>query len=63
MKPGYCPLVEEGTVSTCQNECSQDYECQDTGKCCKNACGGGVCTSPLAEQPRPKGKNDPFSCG
>ncbi|XP_060600708.1 papilin-like [Ruditapes philippinarum] len=58
VKTGYCPLAEDGTSSTCQNECSQDYECQDLRKCCKDSCGGGVCNSPLAEEPRPRVVSD-----
>ncbi|XP_053376969.1 papilin-like [Mercenaria mercenaria] len=54
VKPGYCPLAREGEGSTCQVECSQDYECSDSMKCCKNACGGGICTSPLADEPKQK---------
>ncbi|XP_072031928.1 uncharacterized protein [Amphiura filiformis] len=38
-KNGYCPAVTLDQVGICVNECSRDYDCTGTEKCCKNGCG------------------------
>nr|XP_006822461.1 PREDICTED: neurogenic locus notch homolog protein 1-like [Saccoglossus kowalevskii] len=38
-KPGTCPAVQSGLVGTCVEECSYDYDCADSKKCCYNGCG------------------------
>lgn len=51
-KPGYCPLKNERSASVCTSECNADFECNSNMKCCRNGCGGGVCTSPLSDEPK-----------
>lgn len=44
-KPGVCPKPQG--VSHCAFMCSNDYECQKDKKCCRNACGGTDCMTPI----------------
>ena len=39
VKPGYCPAVDADQVGICVNECTGDYDCSGTDKCCGNGCG------------------------
>ncbi|XP_021340999.1 papilin-like isoform X4 [Mizuhopecten yessoensis] len=38
-KEGQCPVLRQGEVGTCANECQTDYQCSGTQKCCYNGCG------------------------
>ncbi|XP_070554198.1 balbiani ring protein 3-like isoform X2 [Ptychodera flava] len=47
-KSGQCPVVPEGVLGSCHEECASDEECDGDEKCCSNGC-GHVCTSPEPE--------------
>ena len=39
-----CPPVLDGEMGICVHECNIDVDCLSPRmKCCKNACGGGLC--------------------
>ncbi|XP_033108270.1 zonadhesin-like [Anneissia japonica] len=44
VKPGVCPIPRPGSVGTCDQQCTQDSDCQGATKCCSNGC-GTACTN------------------
>ncbi len=48
-KPGRCPPVDPDMAGICVYECELDRDCAGRQKCCRNACGGGVCTKPVQQ--------------
>ncbi|VDN19678.1 unnamed protein product [Cylicostephanus goldi] len=44
-KAGMCPPAGDEKACTTYTKCSDDSECKDVEKCCKNAC-GSVCVDP-----------------
>ena len=51
-KPGTCPSVtadaSEGRPSLCTDRCSEDSDCEDEKKCCRDSC-GRTCVYPSGE--------------
>ncbi|XP_018577396.1 WAP four-disulfide core domain protein 2-like [Anoplophora glabripennis] len=44
-KPGSCPPFPD--VGICEMSCYGDYNCARSLKCCRTACGGTFCISPV----------------
>ncbi|KAK6049683.1 WAP-type 'four-disulfide core [Cooperia oncophora] len=44
-KPGTCPPAGDELPCSAYTKCSDDEQCPDVEKCCKNAC-GSVCVDP-----------------
>ncbi|KAL3870490.1 hypothetical protein ACJMK2_038545 [Sinanodonta woodiana] len=45
-KGGYCPPLQNGMSSTCDERCFDDFSCTGTQKCCSNGCGHS-CQDPI----------------
>ena len=41
-----CPVLEDGAVGICSEECSGDEDCNSDQKCCSNGC-GHTCADPV----------------
>ncbi|XP_065833136.1 cysteine-rich motor neuron 1 protein-like [Oscarella lobularis] len=52
-KAGMCPSPSDGGVGLCVHTCKNDSFCPGAQKCCKTACGGIMCMSPVKASPPP----------